>query len=103
MDEANKAAFDDIHSWTAFYFLILLVVAALICCCFFTAIMCAKESLKRAIDVIDASADFIAHNKCVIVIPNFHYILMIIFSVIWFYGFLCVVSLNDIKADTLIP
>lgn len=103
MDDAAKKAFDDKESWTAFYYLILLIVIAMICCCFFTALMCARDSLKRAIDVIDASADFIASNKSIILIPNFHYILLIIFSVIWLGAFLCVVSLNEIKADNLFP
>jgi hypothetical protein len=38
-------------------------------------ICCAKESLQRAIDVIDASADYVAHNKRVIIVPNLHYAL----------------------------
>lgn len=103
LDDKAKKKFDDKEGWTVFYFLILLVVMALICCCFFTALMCARDSLKRAIDVIDASADFIASNKLVILIPNFHYILLMVFSVVWLGAFLCVVSLNEVKADSLIP
>lgn len=78
-------------------------MAALLCCCFFCAVCCAKDSLQRAIDVIDAAADYIAHNKTVILVPNLHYFFMIIFSIIWLGAFLCVVSLNEIKADPLIP
>jgi choline transporter-like protein 2/4/5 len=103
MDEANKQVFDDKESWTAFYFLLLMIAMVTFCCCFFSAIWCAKDSLKRAIDVIDASADFIARNKCVILIPNFHYFLVICFAVVWIGAFLCVVSLNDIKVDSTIP
>jgi len=32
-------------------------------------VVCAKDSLQRAIDVIDAAADYIAHNKTVILVP----------------------------------
>ena len=35
--------------------------------------------------------------------PNIHYVMMIVFTVIWLGAFLCVVSLNEIKADPLIP
>lgn len=84
-------------------FTILLIVMALLCCCFFCATVCAKDSLQRAIDVIDASADYIAHNKRVILVPNLHYLFTLIVTVIWLGAFLCVVSLNEIQADPLIP
>lgn len=84
-------------------FTIVLIVMALLCCCFFCATVCAKDSLQRAIDVIDASADYIAHNKRVILVPNLHYLFLLIFTAIWLGAFLCVVSLNEIHADPLIP
>jgi len=80
-----------------------MITMAIICCCTFTCLICARDSLGRAIDTIDASADFIARNKCIILVPNFHYILIILFTVVWLGAFLCVVSLNEIKADTMIP
>lgn len=103
MTEDEKKKFDDEEGWTVIYFMILLVTMAILCCCFFTALCCARKSLSRAIDVVDASADYIAGNKCVILIPNFHYILLIAFNIIWLGAFLCVISLNEIKADKYIP
>lgn len=73
------------------------------CCCFCVSTVCLRDSLQKAIDVIDASADYIAGNKRVILVPNFHYILMIAFSIVWLGAFLCVVSLNEVVADEDIP
>ena len=103
MSQEKKDEFDSKEGWTVFLFMITLGIVAIICCCFFCAVWCAKDSLQKAVDVIDASADFIAQNKRVILVPNIHYLLMIIFSVVLLGAFLCVVSLNEIKADDLIP
>lgn len=94
MSKDEKKDFDYDHSYTAFYFLLLMITMAILCSIFFIAICCARDSLKKAIDVIDASADFIAHNKCVISIPNVHYLFTIIFTVIWLGAIICVFSLN---------
>lgn len=56
-----------------------------------------------AIDVIDASADFIARNKRVIAVPVLHFFLTIIAVVLWFGAYICVASLNEIKVDSLFP
>jgi len=71
--------------------------------CFTCAVFCGRDSLRRAIDVIDASADYIANNKRVILVPNLHFIFTLIFSIIWVGAFMCVVSLNEVKPDELIP
>jgi hypothetical protein len=68
-----------------------------------TCIICGYKSLKVAIDVIDASADFIAGTKRILFVPLFHFILTIIAVLIWIGAMACVVSLNDIKADSIIP
>ena len=75
----------------------------LLCCLFFCAVCCARDSLRRAIDVIDASADYIAHNKRVILVPILHYLITIIVTVVWLGAFVCVASLNEISADELLP
>lgn len=103
MDAAKKEEFDSKYSWTAFYFLILLITMCIITCCFITMLWCAKDSIDTAIDVIDASADFIVSNKTVMLVPNIHYIFTIAFSIAWLGTYFCVISLNEIKADTLIP
>ena len=70
---------------------------------FLVMVCCGKKDLQRAIDVIDASADYIAENKRVILVPILHFLLTFIFTLIWLGAFLCVVSLNQIKASTIIP
>jgi len=59
--------------------------------------------LARAIDVIDASADYIAHNKRVIAVPNVHFIITLIVVIMWFMAMLCVASLNEIEPDAIFP
>lgn len=103
MDEVSKKEFQEKHGGPMIIFIIAFFVMVLLCCCFFCGVCCFKDSLQRAIDVIDAAADFIAHNKKVIIVPNIHFVFMIIFTVIWIGAFLCVASLNKIKADPLIP
>lgn len=63
----------------------------------------AKESLQRAIDVIDASADYVAHNKRVITVPVMHYMLTAVITIVWLGAFVCVISLNQFRADPNIP
>jgi len=70
---------------------------------FFCCICCAYESLKFAIDVIDASADFLAGTKRIILVPALYFFLTIVSIFVWAGCLACVVSLNDIKADPLIP
>jgi len=56
-----------------------------------------------AIDVIDASADFVAGTKRVILVPNFHFVLQVVVFLVWLGSMVCVLSLNEIEANTLIP
>lgn len=56
-----------------------------------------------AVDVIDASADFVAGTKRVILVPNFHFVLQIVMFLIWLGSLVCVVSLNDVEPSTLVP
>ena len=59
--------------------------------------------MRLAIDVIDASADFLASTKRVIFVPIFHYILSIVLFAIWLGAFSCVISMNDITPNAYIP
>jgi len=56
-----------------------------------------------AVDVIDASADFVAGTKRVILVPNFHFVLQVVVFLVWLGSMVCVLSLNEIEANTLIP
>ena len=59
--------------------------------------------MKLAIDVIDASADFMYSNMRIIMVPILHFIITLIFLIIWIGAVGCVISMNDIKINTTIP
>lgn len=50
---------------------------------FLMAICCGYKSLKIAIDVIDASADFLASTKRIILVPIFFFFVTILILFIW--------------------
>lgn len=84
--------------------LVATIVFAIVSCLFLTCIICGFRSLKLAIDVIDASADFLAETKRIILVPILYFFVSIIVFSTWVVGFMNVASLNKIKADTdLIP
>lgn len=84
--------------------MIVLVVGAILSCLFAVCIVCGFKSLKLAIDVIDASADFLATTKRIILVPILYFFVTIIMFTLWASAFLCVVSMNTIKADgSVIP
>ena len=56
-------------------------------CCFF-------HSLKVAIDVIDAAADFLAKTKRVILVPVLYFFVNIIAVLIWLSAYISITSLN---------
>ena len=70
-------------------------VAALIFCC---CVYCGFRSLKLAIDVIDASADFLAGTKRIILVPILYFFLTVVVVLIWAGAMAQVVSMNDIEA-----
>jgi hypothetical protein len=70
---------------------------------FFCCVFCGYKSLKVAIDVIDAAADFLSCTKRILFIPFLYFIFLVVILSIWAYGYACVISLNQIEANTLIP
>lgn len=96
-DEYKK----QVESGPTMYFW-MMVGAGILALVFFCLLCCFKDSLRTAIDVIDASADYIAHNKRVILVPNLHFLFTIIVVILWLVAFLYVISLNEIKPG-LIP
>lgn len=84
-------------------YLVLMIVMSILAFLFLCAIWCGKKSLQTAIDVIDASADFVNNNLRVVVVPNIHFLLTIIVVCVWLYAFLHVCALNEIKAGGLTP
>lgn len=70
---------------------------------FFCCVCCGYKSLKMAIDVIDASADFLACTMRVIFVPGVFFFAQIIVVIIWVGAMMCVVSMNEITVDASVP
>jgi hypothetical protein len=77
---------------------VLSVVYLMMVCCFF-------KSLKIAIDVIDASADFLAKTKRVILVPIFYFFVNMLAIMVWMPASITVVSIGfeTITPDQNIP
>lgn len=56
-----------------------------------------------AIDVIDASADFLAGTKRILIVPGVFFLCQIIVVIIWVGAMMCVLSMNEITVDESIP
>lgn len=76
--------------------MIIFIVATLVCLIFTCSLFCGYKSLKKAIDCIDASADFLAGTKRIIGVPIFFFFISIFTVLIWAGAFAAVVSMNDI-------
>lgn len=63
---------------------------------FLCCVCCGYSSLKTAIDVIDASADFLAKTKKIIAVPFIFFFINIIAIAIWLPSMFYVASMNDI-------
>lgn len=102
LSEAEQKAFDKEHNEPQILMALLILVGgatlALIC-----AVICARSELEAAIDVIDASSDFIAHNKRVYFVPILHFVIMVVFFILWVGAYICVISLNEMEVDSLVP
>jgi len=59
--------------------------------------------LKVAIDVLDASADFLAKTKRIIAVPFIFFFLSLVSVLIWAGSMAAVVSMNDIQVNESIP
>lgn len=72
-------------------------------CCFACCVICGRQSLKLAIDVIDASADFLFLTKRIVIVPVFFFFVTLIFVFVWIGMLFCVVSMNDFVPSKTIP
>jgi ABC-type multidrug transport system fused ATPase/permease subunit len=61
-------------------------------------LVCGFNQLKIAIDVVDASADFIRKTKRVIGVPVIYFFLQVIAVLITMFAFVCVWSIGDIAS-----
>jgi hypothetical protein len=85
------------------YLLIGIIAFSLAAAIFLCCIIVGFRSLKLAIDVIDASADFLNKTKRVILVPIFYFFLTLLVVFLWIASFICVISMNKIKAVDKIP
>lgn len=85
------------------YAMILCVTFGILALTFLCAICCGYRSLKLAIDVIDASADFLRCTKRILFVPFLYFFLSMVFIISWVYAFACVCSMNEIEANPIIP
>jgi hypothetical protein len=61
------------------------------------------RSLKLAIDVIDASADFMMTTKRIIAVPILYFFMTLLVVFVWIGMLFCVVSMNKIEPSKSIP
>ena len=70
------------------------ILLGLFGCIYLMAICCGYKSLKIAIDVIDASADFLATTKRIILIPVFFFLVTLIILSIWIPSMLALTTMG---------
>ena len=103
LNDAQKKQFDRLEGGAPHRFVIAMLVFGALSFIFMAIVCCWWRDLKLAVDVIDSSADFIAHNKRIIAVPNIYFIVTLVVTIAWYGSFLCVISLNEISADPIIP
>lgn len=101
--EDQQPAYWDKQGWKPFLLMTGFIVFLILDLIFLCMTCCYWDSLNQAIDVIDASADFVNGNYKVMVVPTCHLLLQILFFIFWVVGMTCVCSLNEISPDYLIP
>jgi len=86
-DDANK-------------FLAASIVFAILALIFGIMVCCGYNSLKTAIDVVDASADFLAKTKRILFVPILYFLLNVLAVFAWVVIVACFNSMGKITADT---
>lgn len=80
-------------------FVVSITLSFLYTCC----VWCYWGDLKTAIDVVDASSDFLADTYRIVLTPVIHFIVQFIVVFVWLGAMVCVISMNEITANELIP
>lgn len=86
----------ELHS-SATLFLVLTIITGIVWCCCSMCLYCFWSSIKLAINVVDASADFVMATKRILIIPFVYFIVSVIVVIGWFIGYMMVMSINEIK------
>lgn len=63
------------------------------------AVCCGYKSLKIAIDVIDASADFLACTKRIIFVPVVYFLLTLLILILWIPSMLALATMGVTKVE----
>jgi hypothetical protein len=95
----KKDSTNPIYKESASGFLIGGIVVGLLAIIMLIMLICGFNQLKIAIDVVDASADFIRKTKRVISIPVVYFFFQVIAVLIWLFAVICVWSIGDINAS----
>jgi len=90
-DEENS------HFWTLAASSIVLGVLGLL---FMICLCCGFSSLKQAIDVIDASADFLAKTKRIIFVPLGYFVITMIVVALWMVATVCVFAMAPVRPES---
>lgn len=98
------AALTETYSNNQFYLLCAIIGFGLMAFIFLCCVVVGWKSLKLAIDVIDASADFLWKTKRIILVPIFYFFVTLLIFFLWLGAFICVLSMNDVTGSNgLIP
>lgn len=93
-----KAA-EDSATWYMVFFVALCILLV----CFSTCLCCLWSSLQTAVNVIDASSDFLRDTFRVAIVPVVHFFIGVIVFFLWLGCFFCVLSMNKITASKKVP
>lgn len=96
----NKNAVDATTNAKPETLLIFGIIFALASLIFLICVYCGFNSLRVAINVIDASADFLAKTKRMIAVPIFYFFLTVIIFSVWLFCMLAINSIGKIEAST---
>jgi len=101
-EAARQDLQESFESWQ-FWLMVGIVGFSLIAVTMLCCIVCGFKSLKLAIDVIDASADFLFRTQRLILVQLLFYALTIVAIGLWLGSIFCVISLNDVTVSHWVP
>ena len=79
-------------------FLVGGIVLGLLAIIMLIMLICGFNQLKIAIDVVDASADFLRKTKRVVAVPVVYFVFQVVTVMVWFGGMICIWSIGNISA-----
>lgn len=97
---AKHASTDKLAQQEANGFLAGSIVLGLAAIIMLIMLICGFNQLKTAIDVVDASADFLRKTKRVILIPVIYFVFQVITVLVFMFAFVCMWSIGEINVST---